>query len=203
MKTQLRPYGPTAAVIEVESTADAITLGEWLRAEALPGVVDLVPAARSVLVQCDTPQSLAAVLTLMPPPDTAAFQFASSTEVTIDTVYDGDDLDDVASRLGVGVADVVEMHTAVTYTAAFCGFVPGFTYLTADTPLLALARRGTPRTRVPGGSVAVAAGFTGVYPSSSPGGWNLLGHTTTPMWDPTRARPAFIEPGDTVRFRSV
>ncbi len=96
--------------------------------------------------------------------------------------------------------EVVERHTAPTYRCAFCGFAPGFAYLTGLDPALHLPRRPTPRTRVPAGSVAIAAEYAAVYPSASPGGWHLIGHTDATMWDATRDEPALVRPGTLVRF---
>ena len=99
------------------------------------------------------------------------------------------------------VGEVAARHAAPTYTCAFCGFAPGFAYLVGLDPALHLPRRATPRTRVPAGSVAIAAEYTAVYPSASPGGWHLLGHTTLALWDPLpRTRRRCVEPGTSVRF---
>ena len=104
---------------------------------------------------------------------------------------------------------MVELHSAAEYTVAFMGFAPGFPYLVADEtarsvrPLLELGRLDTPRTEVPAGSVAVAAGYCGIYPRSSPGGWNLLGRTDAVLFDAGRDPPALLEPGTQVRFEPV
>lgn len=125
--------------------------------------------------------------------------------VTVPTRYDGADLESVAVQLGVSTEDVVELHTGTDYTVAFMGFAPGFPYLLAEEPsrLLELPRLDSPRTQVPAGSVAVAAGYCGIYPRSSPGGWNLVGRTEVVLFDPQRARPALLEPGMRVRFEPV
>lgn len=128
-----------------------------------------------------------------------------SEAIRIPVTYDGADLENVASQLGVSARDVVELHAGAEYTVAFMGFAPGFPYLLADEPsaLLALPRLPTPRTEVPAGSLAVAAGYCGIYPRSSPGGWNLLGRTGAVLFDPERDRPALLEPGTRVRFEPV
>ena len=203
MEPRFLPCGPTAVMIEVDDTDTAAQLCAHLRVAALPGVVDLVPAARTVLVSCATASSLVAV-------ESAVASFVPGAEidrsgilVEVPTVYDGEDLESVAETVGSSVAELIDLHSSTVYDAAFCGFVPGFAYLTGLAPALLLPRRQNPRARVPGGSVALAAGFTGVYPTASPGGWHLLGRATVAMWDATRARPSFIEPGDTVRFVPV
>jgi KipI family sensor histidine kinase inhibitor len=200
---RLLPCGPTAVVIEVDSTDDAVRLGAWLGARRPDGLVDLVPAARTVLAQFESPASLARLQAELQHYEPGGATAATGRLVEIETVYDGDDLDEVAHALDVSVPELVEIHTGLTFTAAFNGFVPGFAYLTADHPLVRLPRRVSPRPRVPQGSVAVAGGFAGVYPTASPGGWNLLGHTDAVMWDSARPRPALIEPGDRVRFVAV
>ncbi|MDO9175148.1 MAG: carboxyltransferase domain-containing protein, partial [Actinomycetota bacterium] len=114
---------------------------------------------------------------------------------------DGDDLHDVAARCGLTPSEVVTLHTSIEYTVAFCGFMPGFAYLVGLPSVLHLPRHATPRTRVPAGSVAIAAEFTGVYPRESPGGWHLLGRTDAALWDDLRTPPALLPPGARVRFR--
>ena len=129
--------------------------------------------------------------------------------IVVPTRYDGADLEVVAETLAMSFEEVVEVHSGGVYTVAFMGFAPGFPYLLADEPapavrgLLELPRLATPRTEVPAGSVAVAAGYCGIYPRSSPGGWNLLGHTEVGLFDAGRERPALLEPGTHVRFEAV
>jgi KipI family sensor histidine kinase inhibitor len=119
-------------------------------------------------------------------------------ELTVD--YDGADLDDVAAATGLTTGEVVELHASGRYTCAFCGFAPGFGYLTGLDERLHLPRRASPRTAVRAGAVAIAAGYSAVYPSPSPGGWHLIGRTDARMWDHRRAHPALLRPGTTVRF---
>lgn len=126
--------------------------------------------------------------------------------VEVDVCYGGEfgpDLADVAAQAGVTEADVVRLHAAPTYRVYLVGFVPGFPYMASVDPRLALPRRSTPRTRVPAGSVAIAAGQTGIYPMETPGGWHLIGRTRVKPYDDTRAEPILFAPGDRVRFRSI
>ncbi len=131
--------------------------------------------------------------------------------LSIPVVYDGVDLESVAAKLDVSREAVVMLHTTVEYVVAFLGFAPGFPYLVADAAplsedasrLLQLPRLETPRTQVPAGSVAVAAGYCGIYPRNSPGGWNLLGETSAVLFDSEREPPALLEPGGRVRFEAV
>lgn len=195
---RLLPYGPRAVLAEFDSLAEVMAHADGWRSAALPGVVDVVPAARTVLVVHDGSLQLSA-LERAP---TGAASTAARPLVTVDVRYDGDDLDEVAARCGLTVAEVVALHTGTEYTVAFCGFMPGFAYLIGLPSVLHLPRRPTPRTRVPAGSVAVAAEFTGVYPRESPGGWHLLGRTDASLWNERREPPALLPPGARVRFRS-
>ena len=127
----------------------------------------------------------------------------SGHEVVLDVVYDGEDLAAVAAASGLSVDEVIALHSGALYRCDFCGFAPGFAYLSGLDPLLHLPRRATPRTSVPAGSVAIAGPYTAVYPSASPGGWHLLGRTDATLWDLDADPPSPITPGTTVRFRPV
>jgi KipI family sensor histidine kinase inhibitor len=118
----------------------------------------------------------------------------------ISVTYDGPDLDDVATSLGLTTEDVIHRHLGRTYSVDLIGFVPGWAYLSELDPALHLPRRPQPRPRVPAGSVAIAGAQTGVYPLVTPGGWHIIGHTDTVMFDPRRDPPAILRPGDSVRF---
>jgi inhibitor of KinA len=115
----------------------------------------------------------------------------------------GPDLPWVAAQLGCAEADVIALHASREYRVFVVGFVPGFAYMGPVDPRLALARRSNPRTRVPAGSVAIAAGQTGIYPMETPGGWHLLGRTTVRPFDASRVEPVLFRPGDRVTFRSI
>jgi len=194
---KLLPYGPRAVLVEFESLGEVMAAATTWRHAALPGVIDVVPAARTVLVTHDG--SLATDV-LREPTEAAP---PRGDTVSIDVVYDGADLDDVAAATGMSVDDVVRLHSGAEYTVAFCGFMPGFAYLVGLPTELQLPRRPTPRTRVPSGAVAIAAEFAGIYPRESPGGWHLLGHTGAVLWDETREPSALLTPGTVVRFNDV
>jgi KipI family sensor histidine kinase inhibitor len=96
--------------------------------------------------------------------------------------------------------EVVTTHTGTELVVAFCGFAPGFPYCTGLPERLAVPRLDAPRTRVPAGAVGLAGPFTGIYPTASPGGWRLIGHTDLVLWDTDRDPPATLVPGTRVRF---
>ncbi len=158
-------------------------------------LVEVVPAARTVLVEGSPLPDLAALLADLPPAPEAP-----GRTVEVPVAYDGPDLADVAGLAGLPVAEVVRRHAAADYTVAFSGFAPGFGYLTGLPAELHVARRPTPRTAVPAGAVGIAGEFAGVYPRRSPGGWQLLGRTDAVLWDADRDPPALLSPGTRVRF---
>jgi allophanate hydrolase subunit 1 len=127
----------------------------------------------------------------------------STPSVTVSVRYDGPDLEEVARLTGLAPAQIVERHTRGSHHVAFCGFAPGFAYIAGLDAGLRVPRRATPRTRVPAGAVAIADGFTGVYPRASPGGWHLIGHTDLVVFDLGRDPPALLAPGVRVRFVAV
>lgn len=188
-------------LVESADLAASMRLNHALEAAALPGVVELVPAARTVLIRFDPARTSAPALeeaiTGLDATDSAT---GSGRTVTIDVRYDGEDLAEVADLLGVSPAEVVARHQRARWEVAFSGFAPGFGYLAGDDPLFDVPRRSSPRTRVPVGAVGLAGEFTGVYPRASPGGWQLIGHTDAILWDLDRQPPALFVPGTIVRF---
>jgi KipI family sensor histidine kinase inhibitor len=194
------PYGPGGWLVET-GEHDVVGYAAAVRRAGRRSVVEVVPAARTVLVRVGDPDRTAEVgawLASLVPEPVAGCEATPAVEVPV--VYDGDDLADVASACRLTTSEVIERHSATTYICAFVGFAPGFAYLTGLDPSLRLPRRATPRTRVPAGAVAIAAGYTAVYPSVSPGGWHLIGRTDLVMWDPGREPPGAIRPGAAVRF---
>ena len=167
----------------------------------IEGVIERIPAARTVLVRFDplrtSARALADALADLALDD---LDPAPAREVTVPVRYDGEDLDEVAALLGVSAEEVVSRHLNAEWRVAFSGFAPGFGYAVGSDPLLEVPRRSSPRTRVPAGSVGLAGAFTGVYPRESPGGWQLIGRTDAVMWDIDRDPPALLSPGTRVRF---
>jgi KipI family sensor histidine kinase inhibitor len=201
-------YGDHALMVQCGSTAEVLAWVAALGGAALPGVVDIVPGARTVLVKLDGPRyqggarerlrKLRVTADSVPaaPADRGA-------DVVIDVVYDGPDLAEVASRTGLTTSQVIEAHCGTLWRVGFSGFAPGFAYLVDGDPRLRVPRRSEPRTAVPAGSVALAGEFSAVYPRRSPGGWQLIGRTDAALWDIERPTPALLTRGVWVQFRAT
>ncbi|WP_243737646.1 5-oxoprolinase subunit B family protein [Blastococcus xanthinilyticus] len=197
------PYGDRAVLLEVAGAEALAGLRAALLATPLAGQVDLVPAARTLLVVLDRPPTdldLAALRRLVPAAPAAG---GAAAAVELAVVFDGPDLDEVAERTGRSADAVVAGLTGARLTVAFGGFAPGFGYLTGLPPELHVPRRATPRTRVPAGAVGLAGPYAGVYPRASPGGWQLVGRTAAVLFDVDRDPPALLSPGTAVRLRAV
>lgn len=194
------PSGDTSLLVEVDGLDDVLALYAALLDETPSGVVDIVPASRTLLLVTDpSTTSLADVERAVRSARPRSDRRESGEVVEIPVHYDGEDLDEVASLLSCDQAEVVQRHTGEEWTVAFCGFAPGFGYLIGrdswDVP-----RRASPRTKVPAGSVGLAGEFSGVYPRESPGGWQLIGRTEVAVFDLSREPPALLQPGGRVRF---
>ena len=193
------PSGTEGLLLEMDSVHEVLGRYAALREADLP-VLDLVPAGRTILVVAERGANLtdlAAAVRAVRPRDHVRDE---APEVEVPVVYDGEDLEEAAGLLGLGVAELRRRHQEERWTVAFCGFAPGFGYLTGERYAWDVPRRATPRTRVPAGSVALAGEFTGVYPRESPGGWQLLGRALVEAFDLHRDPPALLVPGARVRF---
>lgn len=194
---RILPSGDRALLVELGDLDEVLGYYAALTADPPADVVDVVPAARTVLVT--TSGSLDVLSRALRAVTPTAGARAAGDLIEIPVVYDGEDLPDVARLLGCSAAEVVARHTADEWTVAFCGFAPGFGYLTSpgtwDIP-----RRESPRTKVPAGAVALAGEFSGVYPRESPGGWQLIGRTSVRIFDSGREPAALFHPGRRVRF---
>lgn len=205
---RLLPYGTGAVLVELAGAADVLPAREALIAQRHPAVRAVVPAARTVLVEFD-PDAVATadlhawIEWCLATPAGPASGGGSEPPVELAVRYDGADLDSVARQCGLPVAEVIRRHSTAEYTVQFCGFAPGFGYLSGLDPALRLPRLASPRPAVPAGSVAIAGEFTGVYPRSSPGGWLLLGRTDAVLFDLGRRPPALLRPGTAVRLRPL
>ena len=200
---RLLRYGTHGVLVEPDDRADVLPLAAAVA--DLTGVREVVPAARTLLAVLEPdadPAAVAAAIRSRPVP--AAGDSTGATEpVVLDVRYDGPDLESTAAELGLDPAELVRRHCAGDYVVAFCGFAPGFAYLTGLDESLHVSRRAEPRTRVPAGAVGIAGEFTGVYPRPSPGGWRLLGRTDAALWDLDRSPPALLGPGTRVQFRAT
>ena len=195
------PAGISAVLIELDSLEQVMGLDAALRNTPPAGTVDLVPAARTVLVVFDAAATTAERVAA----DVSGRQITPVAErqgplVEVPVVYDGEDLAEVAELSGLSEEELIARHLQSEYRVAFCGFAPGFAYIVGGDAALRVPRRRSPRTAVPAGSVALADEFTGVYPREMPGGWQLIGRTDAVLWDLDRDPPALLPPGTRVRF---
>ena len=206
-------YGDQALLLEFDSTAQVLAWADAVRAADLLGVLDIVPASRTVLIklagpryQAPTRQRLGKLSVTAKAVSDMATPIGGRADIEIDVVYDGADLDEVARLTGLSTDQVIAVHTGTPWRVGFGGFVPGFAYLIGGDGRLEVPRQSDPRTGVPAGSVALAGEFSGVYPRESPGGWQLIGHITkdpAELWDVDRDPPALLRPGMWVQFREV
>jgi inhibitor of KinA len=214
MEVRVRAAGDSGWLIElperidVEINTRAIRIARAVEQSGLP-VTDVVVGYRSVMVYVDPLAESASTVERRlheiasdPPGDTAA----PSASVEVPVCYDGPfgpDLQDIAAFAQCSIDEVIARHLAAAYRVFVVGFVPGFAYMASVDPKIAAPRRPSPRLKVPAGSVAIAAGQTGIYPAETPGGWSLIGRCPIRPYDPDRAQPFLFHPGDTVRFRRI
>ena len=201
---RLLPCGDRAILVEVAEASERRRLDATLRRHPLPGSVEHVPGARTVLVVAGAPDDLpglaAALRELVLDQDEAPDE---RDDLVLEVRYDGPDLQDVATLLDLNPDEVVARHTTQVWRVEFAGFAPGFGYLTGTEGGLEVPRRTSPRIRIPAGSVGLAGPYSGIYPRASPGGWQLIGHCDAPLWDADREPPALLTPGRRVRFVEV
>ena len=215
---RLLTYGRRGLLVELDSLDEALRLSAELERRRPVGVTELVPGARTVLIQFDPARTGLTALSahlaqltevveraglLERPPTPGRDRAQADPAVEIPVVYDGPDLDEVARLTGLSAAEVVDRHVAASYLVAFTGFAPGFGYLSGGDAALVVPRRSTPRTRVEAGAVGLAGEFTGIYPRPGPGGWQIIGHTEAAMWDLQRTPAALLRPGVRVAFHAV
>jgi KipI family sensor histidine kinase inhibitor len=237
MSLQVLSCGEHAVLVELDGLEEVLTLNDAVRAAveasdaAFAGVVDIVPAARTLLVVVGDRTNLTTVRQALPALAAATARLtpaipgpaghrdadlpglparpgnlsrlAEQHVVEIRVHYDGPDLSEISELIGLTPAEVVVAHTQSPWRVAFAGFSPGFAYLSGGDSRLQVPRRCEPRTSVPAGSVGLAGEFSAIYPRSSPGGWQLLGHIDEIIWDVDRQPPALLQPGSTVQFVDV
>lgn len=214
MNVRILPAGDAAWLIELPERIDAlvntraIQIARAVEHAGLPAT-DVVVGYRSVMVYFD-PLSPGAATMERRLHEIAAAP-ADGGDVTgplvdVPVCYDGPygpDLGDLAAFASCSTAEVIALHLAHEYRVFVIGFVPGFAYMAPVDPRIAAPRRSSPRLKVPAGSVAVAAGQTGIYPAETPGGWSLVGRCPIRPYDPDRAEPFLFHPGDRVRFHRI
>lgn len=211
---RMLPSGDTALVVEFGDVMDrrlsalVLNLAGRVRDAAIEGVVEAVPTFRSLMVHYDPLVVRASEL------EARLADLATDLDDSevrgrhwvFPTCYEGDcapDLDFVAEAAGLNAADTIALHASVPYLVYVIGFLPGYPYMGELPERLRLPRRTSPRVSVPTGSVAIATNQTGIYSMESPGGWHIIGRTAVPLFDPRRADPVLLAPGDTVRFEPV
>lgn len=203
------PSGTASVLVEFDTLEQVLGLYTALSKTPPTGVIDLVPAAHTLFIAIDpdtttvkeTEEAIANVARQTGAlPGAPAFERTADTTVEIAVTYDGEDLADAAGSMGCDVATLIERHTSEEWTAAFCGFAPGFAYLVGTHYQWHIPRRESPRVQVPPGAVAVAGEYASVYPRQSPGGWQLIGTTEHVIFDEHCDPPALLTPGTHVRF---
>lgn len=202
---KIMPAGLEAVLVEVESTDQMLALYRGLQGVqergAAVGIVNLVPAARTVLIEFDSyATSRYEVETLVTQLPLKSVSNAKSDVLLMGATYDGVDLPFVCDLLGLSRDDFIQWHSSLDWKVAFTGFAPGFGYMVAAEHQTTVPRLDKPRERVPAGSIAMAGHFTGIYPQAVPGGWRIIGHTAHKLFDVTNDPPTEMLPGRTVRF---
>lgn len=197
--------GTRALLVDLPDLSTAMAWHTALSSAPLPGQTSVGAAARTVLVRFRSASATDTARCVLPgflPGDATATE---PRDITVDVIYDGEDLDSLAGSLSMTRDGLIDWHTGTTWTAAFGGFAPGFTYCVPEdaTRALDVPRHPSPRPAVPDRSVALAGDFSAVYPRTSPGGWQLIGSTTQPFWDDMAESPALLFPGDRVHYRAV
>jgi inhibitor of KinA len=200
-------FGESALLVELDDPRAARSLAASFDAAPLEGILEVVPGLTSVLLELDRAADLPAIRVAVEerlaageaPP-------VPGRDRRIPVVYGGNhgpDLTEVAELCGLRPEEVVERHAAAVVDVLFDGFAPGFAYLGDLPEELRVPRLATPRTRTPAGSVALAGAMTGIYPAELPGGWRVIGATPATLFDPARLPPAYLVPGDRVRFEPI
>lgn len=197
---ELREYGERAILVQLEDNAQVHQLAAAIAAHR-EDLQEIVPGHRTLLLSWPgtrperrhLEQEIARLIAIEAPS-------SPGRSVTVPVIYDGADLEEIGQRSGLDREGVIHAHSESDYRVAFIGFMPGFAYLVGGDPRLKVPRRRIPRTRVPGGSVALAGPYSAIYPTSAPGGWSLLGHTSLEVFDLQRDDPTLLRPGDRVRF---
>lgn len=212
---RILPAGDSALIVEFEERVDpvvnarAIACARAIELARHAGVRDVVPTYRAVAVYFDPLRtdvaSLGALLEREAERPAPARPLAQAP-IEIPVCYGGSlgpDLPEVARHAGCSEDEVIRLHSSRIYRVYMLGFIPGFAYLGLVDERIALPRHATPRVKVPARSVGIAGRQTGIYPSASPGGWQLIGRTPIAPFDPRRPRPFLLHAGDAVKFVAI
>ncbi len=194
----------STVLVELRDLDEVLALHAGLRSQPLDGIEEMLPAARTLMLRFDPARlSVRGLSDALSGRDLVSVQRMPGPLLEIPVRYDGEDLAEVAQLAGLTSEEVVRRHQASEFIVAFCGFAPGFAYLVGGDSALHVPRRSTPRPQVPAGSIALGGVYCGVYPQATPGGWRLIGTTSSKMWDADRDPPALLSPGMRVRFREA
>lgn len=209
MTFRVEAMGESAVLVTPPSPELVVAVFLALRRRPVDGQIDVTAGARSLLVSFESGSALGRIALVQHRcdevlrADLGPGTADSATVVTVDAVYDGADLEEVASRTGLSREAVIAAHTGQQWTVAFLGFAPGFAYLTGGDIRLRVPRRDSPRTEVPAGAIGLAEEHSAIYPGRSPGGWQLIGRSEVSLWDVRRDPPAVLSPGMRVQFRAA
>ncbi|MGN8553488.1 UNVERIFIED_CONTAM: urea amidolyase family protein [Microbacterium sp. SLM126] len=204
VNARVLPMGERAFLLETDSLAEVVAVHAALVSSRPDGVIDVVPAARTVLVRIDPSRLLPSAARSWAVAAAVGADGGTTGDgplIELDIAYDGADLADTAELLGISTDELAGRHAATDWRVAFTGFAPGFGYLVSEDWPFDVPRLESPRTRVPAGAVGLAGRFSGAYPRETPGGWRLIGTTAATLFDPDAASPALLAPGARVRFR--
>jgi len=226
---EITPLGDSAVLIRVaenfdDAPGDALNkvLGakRSLEAAQIPGAIEITPAYTTVALFYDPVRAIdagASVENLFGWIEQRIRQALSNAKeiqadrvetslIEIPVCYEQEfafDLDEVARHAGIGREEVVDLHCGAEYRVHCVGFTPGFPFLGGLPRKIATPRRDVPRKEIPAGSVAIGGKQTGIYPTKSPGGWNVIGRTPLRLFDPQKSPPALLQAGNRVQFRSI
>ncbi|TWG08025.1 5-oxoprolinase subunit PxpB [Saccharopolyspora dendranthemae] len=198
------PCADSGLLVELADLQEVHALYAALVDSPPEGVTDLIPAARTLLLQLDPQRAdVRAIEEAVRGAEPRAGLRDGGERLEVPVVYDGADLAEVARLTGLTEREVVDKHTGAEWKVAFGGFAPGFGYLAGGPQDLVVPRRTESRTAVPAGAVGLAGAFSGIYPRESPGGWQLIGRTELQIFSIDRDPPALLRPGVRVRFREI
>ena len=206
-KIDIVPLGDSAVIVRVHENRAALKAQRQIEAAQITGVVESAPAYESVAIFYDAAiiESFDALVSQIERAlkHRTRTAHSESRSVEVPARFDAEvapDLDHVAQHAALSPNEVVDLYCSVEYQVACIGFTPGFPYLIGLPEKLCTPRRATPRKKIPAGSIAIGGHQTGIYPIASPGGWNVIGHTSLPLFDPHNEPPAALRAGDRVRF---